>query len=225
MNRVKDILVVTNKFKPNLSLFNQTEGDTSLFGSIRLCQYSNMNSLKSEILRDERHMSELIDLCEFSPNDKWSLLYRGTWDGFESRDFHSRCDGHSNTLTILKAKQSEFIFGGYTTVSWESSTNGKFKSDANAFIFSLTNNDNKPVKMNIDPHEHHGAIFCSSYYGPTFGQDIILEENFNTSMYSYSSLGGTYKHPKYEYGTNEARTFLAGSFKFQLDEIEVYQIE
>jgi hypothetical protein len=44
-------------------------------------------------------------------------------------------------------------------------------------------------------------------------------------MDSYSSLGGTYKHPKYEYGTNEARTFLAGSFKFQLDEIEVYQKE
>jgi hypothetical protein len=38
-------------------------------------------------------------------------------------------------------------------------------------------------------------------------------------------LGWTYKHPQYAYGTNEAQSFLAGSFNFQLDEIEVYQKE
>jgi hypothetical protein len=37
-------------------------------------------------------MSELIKVCEFSPNDKWSLLYRGTRDGFDSSDFHSKSD-------------------------------------------------------------------------------------------------------------------------------------
>jgi hypothetical protein len=55
-----------------------------------------MNSFKSQILTDERQMSDLIKLCDLSPNDKWSLLYRGTRDGSGSRDFHSRCDGHSN---------------------------------------------------------------------------------------------------------------------------------
>ena len=44
-------------------------------------------------------------------------------------------------------------------------------------------------------------------------------------MKSYSDLGYSYKHPQYEDGTNEASTFLAGSHKFQLDEIEVYQKE
>ena len=42
-------------------------------------------------------------------------------------------------------------------------------------------------------------------------------------MNSYSKLGRSYSHPQYEEGTNEAETFLAGSFNFQLDEIEVYQ--
>ena len=42
-------------------------------------------------------------------------------------------------------------------------------------------------------------------------------------MYSYSELGHTYSHPEYEEGTNEAKTFLAGSRNFQLDEIEVYE--
>ena len=44
-------------------------------------------------------------------------------------------------------------------------------------------------------------------------------------MDSFSNLGWTYKHPQYAYGTNEAKSFLAGSHKFQLDEIEVYQKE
>ncbi len=42
-------------------------------------------------------------------------------------------------------------------------------------------------------------------------------------MNNFSHLGSSYKHPQYKYGTNETKTFLAGSFNFQLDEIEVYQ--
>jgi hypothetical protein len=172
---------------------------------------------------DEQQCSELIDLCEFSPNEKWSLLYRGTRDGFGSLDFHSRCDGHSNTLTILKAKQSNFIFGGFSTAAWDSSS--FCKSDSNAFIFSLTNKDNQPLKMEIDPDEHEYAIRCDSIFGPIFGNDIQIANNANTTMKSRSNLGFSYEHPQYRCGSNEASTFLAGSNPFQLDEIEVYEKE
>jgi hypothetical protein len=121
MNQVKVHLKASNKFQPNLSLLNQTEA-TSLFGSIKMnACWSNVNSFKGQILKDEQEYFQLIDLCEFSPNDKWSLLYRGTRDGFGSHDFHTKCDNHSNTLTIFKAKESEFIFGGFTSVEWDSS--------------------------------------------------------------------------------------------------------
>jgi hypothetical protein len=222
MNQVKDGLKATNKFKPNLSSFNQEEA--SLFGSIRLnACWLNVNSFKSEILTDLKQCLELIDLCDFSPNDKWSLLYRATRDGFGSNDFHSKCDGHSNTLTLLKAKQSSYIFGGFTTVSWDGSS--WWKSDPNAFIFSLTNKDNKPLKMTIKPNKHEFAICCHSGHGPMFGEDINIYNNANTTMDSNSRLGFAFKHPQYALGTNEALTFLAGSQKFQLDEIEVYQKE
>ncbi len=59
--------------------------------------------------------------CKKKTNDKCSLLYRGTRDGFGSNYFHFKCDGHSNTLTILKAKGSGFIFGGFTSVKLDSS--------------------------------------------------------------------------------------------------------
>jgi len=168
----------------------------------------------------------LINLCEFSPNDKWSLLYRGTRDGFGASNFHSKCDGHNNTLTILKSKESSYIFGGYTTVYWESSElPGEYKIDGKAFIFSLTNKDNLPLKMKINSNRQHRAIFCNPELGPIFGSsDIAISNDANSTIDSSSGLGATYKHPLYVYGSNEAKTFLSGSYNFQLDEIEVYKL-
>ena len=124
MNQIKYNIKETNEFKPNSSIFNLN--DTSLFGSIKLEQYSNTSLLKSRILTDRQQCSELINLCGFSPKDKWTILYRGTRDVFGSDDFHSRCDGHSDTLTILKANGSSYIFGGFTSVDWASPARGKW---------------------------------------------------------------------------------------------------
>jgi len=223
INQVKDSLVATNQFKPNLAL----QGDTSSFGSIRLNGHW-LNSFDSQIIKGEQQWSELINLCEFSPNDKWSLLYRGTRDGFGAKDFHSKCDGHSNTLTILKAKQSSYIFGGFNGADWDLLyPKGKYKLDPDAFLFSLTNRDSQPIKMKINPNEHRHAIYSQNRCGPTFGfgHDINIADNANTTWDSYSDLGKSYLHPQYAYQTNKAQDFLAGSFQFQLDEIEVYQKE
>jgi hypothetical protein len=143
--------------------------------------------------------NELIRLWEFSPNDKWSLLYRGTRDGFGAQDFHSKCDNKSPTLSICKAHESSYIFGGFTTVSWDSTS--QWKSDPSAFLFSLTNKDNKPLKMKIDPNSHQYAIYCHSTIGPIYGfsGDLCIANNANTTMDKFSN--------------------------FQLDEIEVYQKE
>ena len=156
MNRVKDNLKASNGFEPNLILLNQ-EGDTSLFGSLKSDGYwLKASPFKGQILTNHQQCSELLKLCEFSPDDQWSLLYRGSRDGFSAKDFHSKCDGHPNTLTILKAKHSSYIFGGFTSVYWEVGlqARGTWKSDPNAFIFSLTNKDNKPIKMKIHLNQH-----------------------------------------------------------------------
>ena len=81
------------------------------------------------------------------------------------------------------------------------------------------------MKKKVGPNRHQYAIICHSSRGPRFGADIIIANNANTTMDSFSNLGKIYKHPQYEDGTNEAQTFLAGSFEFQLAEIEVYQKE
>jgi hypothetical protein len=59
----------------------------------------------------------------------------------------------------------------------------------------------------------------SSQNGPKFGlYDIAIANKANLS----SNSGDVYKHPKYAFKSNEARTFLAGAEYLQLTEIEVY---
>ena len=201
------------KFKPFVR-FNP-----KLFGQLHCV--SSADPFKSEILTGQQP-SELIKLCQFTQMDKFKFLYRASKHGFGSKDFHSKCDGKANTLTILKA--NGFIFGGFTSASWDSS--GKYKSDPNAFLFSLTNKDNKPCKMKIDSSQNQYAILCKNEYGPIFGfNDVCILNNSNINKNSFSYLGHTYKHTQYVARSNEAKSFLAETFEFQLDEIEVYQKE
>jgi hypothetical protein len=56
---------------------------------------------------------------------EFTLLWRGTRDGFRANDFHNRCDEHSNTLTVILDTEGN-IFGVFTPAEWESLVwNGK----------------------------------------------------------------------------------------------------
>jgi hypothetical protein len=75
----------------------------------------------------------------------FTLLWRGSRDGFRAADFHSRCDDHTNTLTLVQDTKWN-IFGGFTPLAWESYTRkkpnaSKFKADLSrrSFLFTLKN--------------------------------------------------------------------------------------
>ena len=176
------------------------------------------NILNSSILTGMNKINELMCLCEFPINQKWKLIYRASQDGFEASTFHTKCDDKPNTFIIIKSKNGN-VFGGYTEQTWNHT--GGYKTDPNAFIFSLINKiTNYTLKMNCDDHEN--SIYCSNIDGPTFGDDLCILDNSNQNKKSYSNLDHSYSHPYYEYETEEARSFLAGSYKFQVSEIEVY---
>ena len=56
-----------------------------------------------------------------SKSTKGWLLYRATTDGFSGNDFHSRCDGKTSTITIIK-NNLNYVFGGYASASWNNHT-------------------------------------------------------------------------------------------------------
>ena len=69
------------------------------------------------------------------------------------------------------------------------------------------------------------TIYSCSSYGPTFGggHDIYIVSYASSSTSSYSNLGHDYSPPTgYSYGSSFAQSFLAGSYNFQPDEVEVF---
>ena len=75
-------------------------------------------------------------------NIEYDLIYRGTRDGFDSNVFHKICDDQGPTLCLIKSDKG-FVFGGYTSVSWQSNNN--IAKDEKAFIFSLTKGTIHPL--------------------------------------------------------------------------------
>ena len=104
-----------------------------------------------------------------------------------------------------------------------------WKYDASAFLFSLVNKPGwAPVKLTqqgkYSYRRIHSIYSCSSY-GPAFGGgfDINIRNHASSNTNSYSNLGYTYSPPSgHSYTSSFTRSFLAGSYKFQPDEVEVF---
>ena len=108
------------------------------------------------------------------PNYKAKLLYRASEHGFCSKNFHSHCDFHSNTLTIIKTID-DTVFGCYTSVPW--SRDGNYHYDSKSFIFNITNQK----VFNINPNSMNYAVFHRKSSGPIFGFcEIEIPSYFNT---------------------------------------------
>jgi hypothetical protein len=193
----------------------------SILGSVKIDQI-----IDSLILINISKKKDLLALCEFPVDQKWNLIYRASRDGFEASSFHSKCDDKPNTLVIIKSTNGN-VFGGYTEQSWFAigyESDSVNKLDLNSFIFSLINKDNESLLIKCS---HNNGIACSFLDGPIFGgisgkRDIRISNKSNLKSNSYSNLGQSFIHPDYASESNEAKSFLAGSYKFLVSEIEVY---
>jgi hypothetical protein len=68
---------------------------------------------------DSRVVSSFPPLFDEFRGKRFVLLWRGSRDGFCAKDFHGRCDGHANTLTLILDMGGN-VLGGFTPLQWES---------------------------------------------------------------------------------------------------------
>ena len=138
------------------------------------------------------------------------ILFKASRDGFNSSDFHKKCDGKDYTVTLILSKDRR-LFGGFTDNSWDSISGSK--EGNKSFLFSIDNNKvyyNKNYKKNI---------FCSKYYGPIFGlNDLVISNDCNNNFESYDSSGEAYD-------TEGKKYALAGYENFSVIDYVVYHIE
>jgi hypothetical protein len=158
---------------------------------------------------------------------RFALLWRGSRDGFGAKDFHNRCDGHTNTLTFVKDTNGN-IFGGFTPVAWASS--GGYNSDHSlaSFIFTLKNPYNVRMRtFALKEDRRHNAIGRNAEDGPKFGVNCIrISSHCNVNNDSFTGdFGRTYEttewDPRDDHGWS---IFLTGSAYFRVQEIEVFKI-
>ena len=108
-------------------------------------------------------------------------------------------------------------------------SNCGYQYSSKTFLFSLVNKPGwAPVKLSqtgkYSIERSHSTYGCSSY-GPTFGggHAIYISNYASSNTNSLTNLGYTYSPPSgHSFGSSFTKSFLAGSYHFQSDEVEVF---
>ncbi|CAG8506548.1 15486_t:CDS:2, partial [Dentiscutata heterogama] len=191
----------------------------------------NLND-KSSVKPEERESTSLqnyFDDFRFSNYNLVSnsyyfkLLYCAQRDGFEAEKFHNLCDKKGSTVTIVKIKGSEMIFGGYNHLSWEpyeprdNITMANYtKSDKN-FLFFFENTFYDLSRSNLARVKKGSyAVEYSPLNGPIFGHSDY-KEGYDMCIYNnILSFGRRSCYP-------DSKNFSKASH-FEIEDYEVWQV-
>jgi hypothetical protein len=198
---------------------------------------SEVGEVRAALLDLKRWMAPRLDsliVKDFPPlfDDlgarHFNLLWRGSRDSFSADEFHHRCDGHANTLTLI-ADTGGNIFGGFTPVEWESESGFTVKGDDSqaSFLFTLKNPSGiPPQKFPLLEDRKHDAISCGVGSGPAFGRgsDISVSDDCNANDTSCTCFGAGYRKRQTYANNINVKDFFTGSKHFRVKEIEVFEI-
>jgi len=115
------------------------------------------------------------------------VLYEAAQDGDTSGMFHSLCDNQGSNVVIIMTNTGN-VFGGYSSVSWTSSSG--YVASSTAFLFRL-----RPSIQRYNIKTTAYSIYRHSSFGPRFGnEDILLRNqalrqpsNYVSNAYYYGS--------------------------------------
>jgi hypothetical protein len=181
------------------------------------------------MLQGRRQPAEFPPLFEEFRRKCFNLLWRGSRDGFTAGEFHLRCDGRANTLTLI-ADTDGNAFGGFTPVKWENNCGWKGDDSLRSFLFTLRNPHGVPPrKFALKAEKKQYAICCSSAFCAGFGNnyngwcEIAVSDTCNANRGSYTQIGTLWRDTTYANDTT-FKYFLTGAEKFTVKEIEVFEI-
>ena len=156
---------------------------------------------------------------------RFNFLFRASDHKYSAAKFHKYCDNKGGTITIITSHCGN-IFGGYTSISWNS--NGGWLRDEKAFLFLIKSDDKSiqiqcPLLFELRKDDVKSAIYCKGNCGPIFGwgYDIFIDGNRNgyTEQYSYNT-------PKVKNlcGDNRNHKYFSNRYLFQVMDYEVFKI-
>ncbi|GBC04616.1 hypothetical protein RclHR1_05780007 [Rhizophagus clarus] len=149
---------------------------------------------------------------------KFNLIYRGSIDGISNETFKNKCKGQMKGLVLIKVKQSNKIFGGYSSIGFHSIGNNDTNYDlysryyysSDNFIFSFENSEDTQNMKISQVINYDKAIY--DYYGTGF------DFGFN-SLFMYKNQ---YLHVNN--GDNNYENNLNTHEIYEIEEIETFVI-
>ncbi|GBC38177.2 uncharacterized protein OCT59_005928 [Rhizophagus irregularis] len=136
----------------------------------------------------------------------FNLIYRGSIDGISTESFKNKCKGQVESLVLIKVKQTNKIFGGYSSIGFNKIGDSLLRIDYNNlpfyyssdnFIFSFENDeDTQNMKIsrviNYDKaiYDYHGtgfdfgfnSLYINDYqWLKAHNSDRNYENNLNTN--------------------------------------------
>jgi hypothetical protein len=172
---------------------------------------------------DSLIVSDFPPLFEEFRAKRFDLLWWGSRDGITAQEFHRRCDGRADTLTLVSDTDGN-VFGGFTPVEWESGAKWKGDDSLRSFFFTRRNPHGVPPrKFTLRAGKRQCAIVCSSPYCAAFGDSIDVHYNCNANRNSVARIDTCWSGRTY---TNDTafEDFLTGAVTFTVKEIEVFEI-
>ena len=209
----------SENLKFNIEYYNDVYLNSDEINKIKAEEAKFKESVDTKIMKyNELYLIETgIKNSQNKKIKKFKLLFRASRDGYGAQNFHDKCDGKGNTLTLVKTTTGR-RFGGFTDAKWNQ--NGSYISGSYGFIFSLDNN--KEIFYNSNTSY---SIRGNSSYGPYFGSDFYISNNCDTNE-SYESLGNYYNNNGKQYPLTGVSNFLVKDYEvYQLELLELEELE
>ena len=171
----------------------------------------NETIYKANLIKNKDELDFLIKkICIDNHRININLIYKATVDSDKAEAFHDKCDNANSSIVIIEIENGR-RFGGFTKCSWEG--NNIEKNDNYAFIFSLD-------EFNIyDVIQGEAAIGCYRDYGPIF-------TGYQIKIYDDAFIrGGETALKGVNYKTNEDYELSGGLEKYNVKEIEVFEVK
>uniref|UniRef100_A0A8C1PW95 Si:ch211-197g15.7 n=1 Tax=Cyprinus carpio TaxID=7962 RepID=A0A8C1PW95_CYPCA len=168
-------------------------------------QKAKVRKVSTDTLTSNLPEERREQLCASLGNVELSLLYKASVHGYKASAFHQRCDRQGPTL-VVAYNNSDYIFGGYTSVDFAQS--GREISDEEAFLFSFKSGTSSYIKINSG----YNARYDDAKW-PNFGQQLYFCHNNQPVVYHQ---GGN------AFNINTSSMYGNDT---QLTECEVYKVE
>jgi len=165
----------------------------------------------SDIIADSETAEILYHCFPLKSLPQTNMLYSSIRDGRSISKMHRMIDGLGVTCVLVRTNR--FVFGGFASSKWNCS--GEPTGNDSSFLFSIS----KDAFIPYNPQSEEPISLIATKDTLSFGgKDLLLDNNLDECSSELENSYGV----GFIYGSEKARSYLAGQNKFSADVVEVW---